>query len=48
MQRRERVSRFSKLCLHGRTINLAPDQRSAYVQAAGCTSEAFILTGGVK
>ena len=48
MQREQRVSRFSRLCLQGRTINLAPDQRSAYVQAAGCTSEAFILTGGVE
>ena len=48
MQREQRVGRFSRLCLQGRTINLAPDQRSAYVQAAGCTSEAFILTGGVE
>jgi len=48
VRRHERVSRFSRLCLQGKTINLAPDQRSAYVQAAGCTSEAFILTGGVK
>jgi len=48
MQREQRMSRFSRLCLQGRTINLAPDQRSAYVQAAGCTSEAFILTGGVE
>jgi len=48
MQSEQRVSRFSRLCLQGRTINLAPDQRSAYVQAAGCTSEAFILTGGVE
>lgn len=45
MQREQRVSRFSRLCLQGRTINLAPDQRSAYVQAAGCTSETFIVTG---
>jgi hypothetical protein len=48
VQREERARRFSRLCLQGKTVNLAPDQRSAYVQAAGCTSEAFILTGGVK
>src|SRR5688572_6586472 len=33
MQRYERTSRFSKLCVDGRNVNLAPDQRSAYVQA---------------
>ena len=48
MQRGQRASRLSGLCLQGRTVNLAPDQRSAYVQAARCTSEAFILTGGAE
>ena len=45
MRRQERTSRFSRLCLDGRNVHLAPDQRSAYVQTAGCKSEAFILTG---
>lgn len=49
MQRQERWSRLSRLCLHGNgeswAVNLAPDQRSAYVQAAGC-SAAFALNGG--
>jgi hypothetical protein len=31
MQRQERISRFSRLSLDGRNVNLAPDQRSAYV-----------------
>ena len=31
MQRDQRVGRFSTLFLQGRTVNLAPDQRSAYV-----------------
>ena len=31
MTRQERTSRFSKLLLDGRNVNLAPDQRSAYV-----------------
>lgn len=31
MQRQERMSRFSRLSLDGRNVNLAPDQRSAYV-----------------
>jgi hypothetical protein len=48
MSRAQRVSRFSRLCLQGRTVNLAPDQRSAYVQAAGCGSDSFAITGGAK
>ena len=31
VQRQERISRFSRLSLDGRNVNLAPDQRSAYV-----------------
>ena len=45
MQRQERMSRFTRLCLDGRNVHLAPDQRSAYVQAGSCTSEALIPTG---
>lgn len=51
MQPQERRSRFSRLCLHGKSINLAPDQRSAYVQAAGCSSDSsnpLALTGGAR
>jgi hypothetical protein len=35
MQRQERTSRFSRLTVHGMTVNLAPDQRSAYVLTGG-------------
>lgn len=45
MQRQESMNRFTRLCVDGRNVNLAPDQRSAYVQTAGCRSEAFTLTG---
>jgi hypothetical protein len=48
MQREQRVSRFSRLCLQGRTVNLAPDRRSGYVQAAGCSANTFALTGGPR
>jgi hypothetical protein len=48
VQRQERPARFSRLCLEGRSVNLAPDQRSAYVQSAGCTSNAFNLIGGIR
>ena len=48
MQRQERTSRFSRLCLDGRNVNLAPDQRSAYLQGAGCSRDAFALIGGKK
>ena len=48
MQRQERTSRFSRLCLDGRNVHLSPDQRSAYVQAASCTADAFALKGGTR
>ena len=48
MQRQERTSRFSRLCLQGKSINLAPDQRSAYVQPDGCPSNRFALIGGSR
>jgi len=48
MQREERPSRFTRLCLQGKSVNLAPDQRSAYVQPAGCSSNPFALTGGSR
>ena len=48
MQRQERTSRFSRLCLQGRSVNLAPDQRSAYVQPGGCSSNPFALIGGSR
>jgi hypothetical protein len=48
MQRHERPSLFGRLCLQGKSVNLAPDQRSAYVQTAGCASDAFALTGGAR
>jgi hypothetical protein len=35
MQRQERSSRFSRLTVHGMTVNLAPDQRSAYLMTGG-------------
>jgi hypothetical protein len=48
VQRQERPARFSRLCLEGRSVNLAPDQRSAYVQSAGCASSAFTVIGGMR
>ena len=48
VQRQDRPVRFSRLCLEGRSVNLAPDQRSAYVQTAGCTSGASTLIGGIR
>jgi len=48
MQRQERTSRFSRLCLDRRNVHLAPDQRSAYVQSTGCPSNPFALTGGSR
>jgi hypothetical protein len=48
MQRQERPSWISRLCLHGKSVNLAPDQRSAYVQAAGCAPDTFALIGGTR
>jgi hypothetical protein len=35
MQRQERTSRLSRLTVDGMTVNLAPDQRSAYVLIGG-------------
>ena len=35
VQRQGRTSRFSRLSLEGRNVDLAPDQRSAYVQIGG-------------
>ena len=35
VQRQERTSRFSRLSLEGRNVDLAPDQRSAYIQIGG-------------
>jgi hypothetical protein len=43
MQREERLGRFTRLCLQGKSVNLSPDQRSAYVQSAGCPSNPFAL-----
>jgi hypothetical protein len=48
VQRPERSSRFGRLCLQGKSINLAPDQRSAYVQPAGCATNPFALIGGSR
>jgi hypothetical protein len=48
MQRQERMSRFTRLCLDGRNVHLSPDQRSAYVQAASCTADAFALKEGTR
>jgi len=48
MQRHERTHRFSRLCIDSRNVNLSPDQRSAYVQTAGCAGDAFALIGGKK
>ena len=45
VQQQERTSRFTRLCLDGRNVHLAPDQRSAYVQIASCTADAFALRG---
>jgi hypothetical protein len=51
-QNRARLSRFGRLCVNGRSesrlINLAPDQRAAYVQPRACASEALALIGGLK
>ena len=48
VQRQERPSVFSRLCVRGESVSLAPDQRSAYVQPAGCSSNAFALIGGSR
>jgi hypothetical protein len=50
--REERTSRLSRLCLHGEKgswlVALAPDQRSAYVHAAGCSADPFAMIGGKR
>jgi hypothetical protein len=52
IQRQERASLFSRICLRGKgeswLVHLAADQRSAYVQAAGCSTDSFALIGGKK
>ena len=48
VQRLDRASRFTRLCLDGRSVNLAPDQRSAYVHAAGCSAATFAFKGGAR
>jgi hypothetical protein len=52
IQRQERASLFSRLCVHGRAeswlVHLAADQRSAYGRAAGCSTGSFALIGGKK
>jgi hypothetical protein len=52
IERQERASLFSRLCVHGKAeswlVHLAADQRSAYVQAAGCSTGSFALIGGKK
>jgi hypothetical protein len=48
MQRQERVSRFSTLCVDGRSVSLSPDQRSAFVQGAGCSPDRLARMGGGK
>jgi hypothetical protein len=52
MQRQERKSLFSRLCLHGRNgssiVHLAADQRSAYLQAAGCSANPYTVIGGMR
>jgi hypothetical protein len=48
VQRQERPSVVSRLCVRGESVSLAPDQRSAYVQSAGCSSNAFALIGGSR
>jgi hypothetical protein len=48
VQRQQRPSVFSRLCVRGESVSLAPDQRSAYVQSSGCSSNAFALIGGSR
>ena len=48
VQRLERVSRFSRLCVDGRIVNLSPDQRSAFVQGAGCIPDRLARMGESK
>ena len=51
VQRQQRPSVFSRLCVRGESVSLALDQRSAYVQATGCSSDSsnpLALTGGSR
>jgi hypothetical protein len=48
MKRHERTMRFSRLCLDGRNVYVTPDQRSAYVQTAGCSPDTFALKGAAR
>ena len=52
IERQERASLFSRLCLRGptesRLLHLAADQRSAYVHPGGCAADTFALNGGKK
>lgn len=52
IERQERASLFSRLCLRGpnesRLLHLAADQRSAYVHSTGCAADTFALHGGKK
>ena len=48
LQRQARTSRISNLCVDGMNVNLAPDQRSAYVQATGCAADSFALIGAKR
>lgn len=50
--RPERASLLSRLCLHGKgeswLINLSADQRTAYLQVAGCAADALARRGDKK
>ena len=52
IQRQERASVFSRLCIRGTReswlLHLAADQRSAYAQVGGCAADTFALNGGKK
>jgi len=52
VQRQERASMFSRLCLHGRDgssiVHLAADQRSAYLQTTGCYANPYTVIGGMR
>ena len=48
VQRQERPSVFSRLCVRGESVSLAPDQRSAYVQTSGCGADTFALKGASR
>ena len=48
VQRQERPSVFSRLCVRGESVSLAPDQRSAYIQKSGCSADTFALKGASR